>query len=399
MGYNHRSGGSKHLSLAEINPNRGTDSLLSSGYLMAAEALVHASASKDSSFRSQSGSMSIHGATDVDLDSLEQTHRRKMQRRQANRKSAQLSRARKKAHLEELKEENSKLQHVADILNSQAEFIFSFNLKGTITHIPERIVNMIKSAADDPDEDITNISQILTPESVLTLMDSIKEISGKDKGQAVTFVKEVYYHDATGFPVAGFMRCSKLNRKKRTPCKSQGDDGNNSSDTESSDDKVAHKGKGNKRLSGHRTSTLNGFAEDRCNYGSEIEEYVCVIRPASSSSPFLNNLHLLSAASMVAHDSVTNRSPITNGDDYDARNRKRSGSPSDGSNSSGLPHSSLTTDQTKNRWLHYPPLYVYLHPNGHHNNLSAARRLRRIAPLRTDLRTMPVPHRPIASIM
>merc|ERR1711991_750463 len=348
MGYNHRSGGSKHLSLAEINPNRGTDSLLSSGYLMAAEALVHASASKDSSFRSQSGSMSIHGATDVDLDSLEQTHRRKMQRRQANRKSAQLSRARKKAHLGELKEENSKLQHVADILNSQAEFIFSFNLNGTITHIPERIVNMIKSAADDPDEDITNISQILTPESVLTLMDSIKELSGKDKGQAVTFVKEVYYHDATGFPVAGFMRCSKLNRKKRTPCKSQGDDGNNSSDTESSDDKVAHKGKGNKRLSGHRTSTLNGFAEDRCNYGSEIEEYVCVIRPASSSSPFLNNLHLLSAASMVAHDSVTTHNPVVSGPDcFDARTRKRSGTPSDGSNSSGQPHSSLTTDQTK----------------------------------------------------
>lgn len=343
-----RSVGNKHLSLADMSSNgelRKRDSLLSPGYLVAAEALAHASVHSDSPYSTKSGSMFLHsGGTDPDLDSLDQTYRRKMQRRQANRKSAQLSRARKKAHLEELKEENSKLQHVADILNSQAEFIFSFNLKGTITHIPERIVNMIKSAADDPDEDITNISQILTPESVLTLMDSIKELSGKDKGQAVTFVKEVYYHDATGFPVAGFMRCSKLNRKKRTYGKVQGDDGNNSSDSDTSDEKGTQKNRSSKKSSGHRTNgVLDGFADDTCHVGTDAEEYVCVIRPASSSSPFLNNLHLLSAASMVAHDSISNKSSKVNGDGF----RKRSDSPSDGSNSSGVPHSSLTTDQTK----------------------------------------------------
>lgn len=340
--YNRGVGG-KHSFLADMNPNgeikKREDSLLSPGYLIAAEALAHASANGVSPYSTKSGSMFLHsGAADVDMDSLDQTYRRKMQRRQANRKSAQLSRARKKAHLEELKEENSKLQHVADILNSQAEFIFSFTVEGVITHIPERIGNMIKSAADDPDEEITNISQILTPESVVTLMDSLKEISGKDKGQAVTFVKEVYYHDATGFPVAGFMRCSRLNRRKRTNGKLQGDDGNNSSDTDTSDEKGTPKVRSNKKPTGHRyQSSLDGYRDDNCPHGSIFEEYVCVIRPASSSSPFLNNLHLLSAASMVAHDSVANQSATSNG----------GGSQSDGSHSSGVPHSSLTTDQTK----------------------------------------------------
>lgn len=126
----------------------------------------------------------------TELDTIIQTQWRKMQRRQANRKSAQLSRARKKAHLEELKEENSRLQHMVDILDSQAEFIFSFTAKGQITYIPDRILTLIKSATDDTDEEITHVSQILTPDSVDVLFDSLSEISGSDaKSQAVTFVK------------------------------------------------------------------------------------------------------------------------------------------------------------------------------------------------------------------
>merc|ERR1711998_430369 len=144
------------------------------------------------------------------------------------------------------------------------------------------------------------------------------------------------------------MRCSKLTRRKRIHSKTQGDD--DSDDDSDSDDKGG-KSKAQKKSINHTSrlhSSIGSGIDESGYYGSpDEEEYVCVIRPASSSSPFLNNLHLLSAASMVAHDSVTNRSPITNGGDYDARNRKRSGSPSDGSNSSGLPHSSLTTDQTK----------------------------------------------------
>lgn len=314
--------------------NLSSTALVPPSYLLAATALASA---RNGSFDSPSSTQSASAIVSTDLDSMAQSQRRKMQRRQANRKSAQLSRARKKAHLEELKEENLKLQHLADILDSQSEFIFSFTPKGIITHIPERIGNMIKSAADDPEEEIHHISQILTPESVGTLMSSLKEIagSGRDlKTQDVTFVKEVYYHDATGFPVAGFMRCSRLIRRKRAHSKLQADDG--SSDSEFSDDKSNHKSKCSKKSNSKCTTTLDGRGHG-CS-GAEDEEFVCVIRPASTSSPFLNNLHLLSAASMVAHDSVTKQSPSS---------RKRIGSPSDGSNSSGIPHSSLTTEQSK----------------------------------------------------
>jgi hypothetical protein len=262
-----------------------------------------------------------------------QIHKRKMQRRQANRKSAQLSRARKKAHLEELKEENQKLQHVADILDSQAELIFSFDVNGEVTHIPERMLALIKYGSEDPSEEITQVNQILTTESIETLMESLKELSNtKSQSQSVTFVKEVHYHDATGFPVAGFMRCSRLLRRKRARSKMEDDDA--ASDTDGED----------------QTSNKTPKKSSRKNYDpqddSELDEYVCVIRPASASTSSTthcwNNLHLLSAASMVAHDSVTTRSP------KERYERRGSDSPSEGSNSSDVPHSSLTTEQTKN---------------------------------------------------
>lgn len=49
-------------------------------------------------------------------ENLLQENRRKMLRRAANRRSAQLSRARKKANLEELRVENARLQRLVDVL-------------------------------------------------------------------------------------------------------------------------------------------------------------------------------------------------------------------------------------------------------------------------------------------
>ena len=157
-----------------------------------------------------------------------------MQRRQANRRSAQLSRARKKAHLEELRVENRRLEHICDMLDSQPEFIFAFDHKGNITYMPERLKVSIKSAQisnlhlsgeeleeleDEEDKDISHVTQILTPDSVSTLFESIEELrsgpsnaSYATSSQQATLVKEVY-QDATGFPVAGFMRCSRVHRR------------------------------------------------------------------------------------------------------------------------------------------------------------------------------------------
>jgi hypothetical protein len=289
-----------------------------------------------------------------EVDSIIQVHRRKMQRRQANRKSAQLSRARKKAHLEELKEENFRLQKLVNVLESLPEFVFSFNAKGTIIYIPESLSSMIKSAADDPDEEIVHINQILTPESVNTLYESINEIVGTGANdQAVTFVKEVFYQDATGFPVAGYMRCSRV---IRTALMLKDEDLSGHAATESdSESCLSEKLKKKRSLDFHDTKAeqMKVIRKDSCDTcdssnipSEEIDEFICVIRPASASSPHgLNNLHLLSAASMVAHDSHQRC-----GSDKDEK-RRMNGTPSDGSHSSVVPRSSVTThttEQTKN---------------------------------------------------
>ncbi len=115
----------------------------------------------------------------TNLENILQVHRRKMLRRAANRKSAQLSRARKKAHLEELKIENIRLQRLVDILDSQPELVFVINGTGKITYISERTLNFIKisyNGMEDCDEDPTHVSQLLCEESVKELMDSIMKL-------------------------------------------------------------------------------------------------------------------------------------------------------------------------------------------------------------------------------
>lgn len=298
------------------------------------------------------------------LDTVLQVHRRKMQRRQANRKSAQLSRARKKAHLDELKDENSKLQRAIDILESQPEFIFSFTKEGRITYLPERVSMLIRSAADDPDEEITSVNQILLPDSVEGLMESLNDLPSRDaKPQSPTLVKEVYYHDSTGFPVSGFMRCTRLVRK--SPLSKRENDDHSESESEKGQQKRSRKestsgesatSKENSTSStGSKTSRSGSLADyetgnrcqDACDDHEEREdEFVCVIRPASVSSPYgLYNLHLLSAASMVAHDSQQRG---RGGVQDNAERRDRNQCPSDGSSSGGQPKSSLSTEQTKN---------------------------------------------------
>jgi PAS domain-containing protein len=131
------------------------------------------------------------------IDSLLHVHRRKLQRRAANRKSAQLSRARKKvrshkssivrsaycesflqAHLEELTVENARLQQLVDILDSQPELMFCINARGDITYVSERTVNFVNITGVDggSDEEPTHILQILRKDSVDSVLSSIQEI-------------------------------------------------------------------------------------------------------------------------------------------------------------------------------------------------------------------------------
>jgi PAS domain-containing protein len=91
-------------------------------------------------------------------------NKRKMLRRAANRRSAQLSRARKKANLEELKIENNRLQRLVDILDSQPELVFCINIEGSISYMSERTESFmrINLSGDLSDEVPTNINQILS---------------------------------------------------------------------------------------------------------------------------------------------------------------------------------------------------------------------------------------------
>ena len=149
-----------------------------------------------------------------DIESLMQTHRRKMLRRAANRRSAQQSRARKKALMGDLKAENERLQRLTDMLESQHELIFAIDKDGRITYISERCMNQMNSVEEEP----SHVCHILTPESVNAVMESVAQVRTEsahceDHANIVSSIREVCYHDGNGFQVTGYMRCSRLIRR------------------------------------------------------------------------------------------------------------------------------------------------------------------------------------------
>jgi len=156
-------------------------------------------------------------------DSMLLVHRRKMQRRAANRRSAQLSRARKKAHLEELKIENSRLQHMVDVLDSQPELVFCITSSGKITYVSERTINFIKinfSGKEESDDDPIHISQILSPESVDNVLQTIDDIVKMHNKQRFSpdynmlfSAKIVHFQDVFGHPVEGYLRFAPVHRR------------------------------------------------------------------------------------------------------------------------------------------------------------------------------------------
>ena len=77
----------------------------------------------------------------------------------------------------DLKIENLRLQKFADILDSQPELTFCVDKNGQITFMSDSASNSMKSTkGDDNDDDPTHLSQILTEESVGTVMDCIAQI-------------------------------------------------------------------------------------------------------------------------------------------------------------------------------------------------------------------------------
>lgn len=288
-----------------------------------------------------------------DIDSLIQVHRRKMLRRAANRRSAQLSRERKKAHMEDLKYENARLQRVISILNSQPELVFCVNIAGKVTYASERAENFLKiSASEDGTDDesnMSNVTQFLTVESQKLLFEALGEVCNVNSNSnnmnaylgrnIVSEIKEITFHDARGFPFKGDLRCSKLIRKNDSDSDnnqfseshSHGNGSNKKARTSSS---VGTSSVCNEASSGSETS--NGstsvgssiqfsdmseayYNDDHASTGSnnkddamldDIEredEFICVIRHVDRSLPHSvgNDKRMrsgLSKASMDAHD-------------------------------------------------------------------------------------------------
>lgn len=82
--------------------------------------------------------------------------------------------------MEDLKIENARLQKLVDILDSQPELVFSVNVDGHITYMSERTAYFIKSscsADESVDEDPTHMNQILTPESLETFLEAVREVA------------------------------------------------------------------------------------------------------------------------------------------------------------------------------------------------------------------------------
>eukprot|EP01038_Epipyxis_sp_PR26KG_P007259 gene7259-9896_t len=167
-----------------------------------------------------SGRLSDQNQIMTNPETALQANRRKMLRRAANRRSAQLSRARKKAHLEDLKEENARLQRLVNVLDSQPELIFCVTALGKITHLSERTHNFIKInlSEDENEYEPSHLNQILTSESAESVLESINHLVKHSLGEPSDEInmmfasKKVYFNDAFGHPLVGYLRCSKVVR-------------------------------------------------------------------------------------------------------------------------------------------------------------------------------------------
>jgi len=304
-----------------------------------------------------------------DNESLLQIQRRKLLRRAANRRSAQLSRARKKAHMEELKLDNRKLHIYQNLLESIPDLIICIDITGKITYLSDHTSCSIKvsTSADNgnnidttSDDEPTHINQILTPESVQIVLDTISQLAkAKDSdlqnNKKLGLVKEIYYHDATGFPVSGFMRCSKiiLNQYemenviesltesaseepsiKKTRLKSPTGSRNNLNSL-ADIALAAAAAEEETKVEFMYVNSKNKLSKEDCsenyNYNQKNQEigFICIIRPADTmldnNTENLGTSSGLSKASMFAHDS--NHRSLKNDD--------RPRSPSGSTNSNG----------------------------------------------------------------
>ena len=87
--------------------------------------------------------------SDADMDSSGPPENKKLIKRAANRRSAQLSRKRKKQFIEELKEENDELRRKEQILRSIPDLIVVFDSSGKLGFVSHSVSNFLEFTPDE----------------------------------------------------------------------------------------------------------------------------------------------------------------------------------------------------------------------------------------------------------
>jgi len=112
---------------------------------------------------------------------------------------------------------------MVDVLDSQPELVFCITSSGKITYVSERTINFIKinfSGKEESDDDPIHISQILSPESVdnvLQTIDDIVKMHIKERFSPdynmLFSAKIVHFQDVFGHPVEGYLRFAPVHRR------------------------------------------------------------------------------------------------------------------------------------------------------------------------------------------
>jgi PAS domain-containing protein len=238
-----------------------------------------------------------------EIDSLMQIHRRKMLRRAANRRSAQLSRARKKAHMEDLREENNRLQRMVDILDCQPDLVFTTDKNGYVNFVSERALQIMRTGpvkeegrADynsNNDGELWHVSKMFTPESSNVFQNIINDL--KLDGHHVTkkniqsfatsVLHNITFYTAEGDILEGQLKCSKLVKTSNdleTYIKEENiKNGIKESNTFSSENKTCSDDNSTDSNGKTNSSDSNGHANKIVNMvgvDTPEEEFVCVVR-------------------------------------------------------------------------------------------------------------------------
>lgn len=145
---------------------------------------AHRSLASTGYHRDLSGVSNMYHAASVSSDSAssssckgEEMDAKKRAKREANRRSAQLSRARKKAFIEDLKQKNHEYQRCEQILACHPDMVFAFDAAGTIEFANARACSQLDLSARDLEAQ--SFFEMLVAESRLRFQSALQQVMSR----------------------------------------------------------------------------------------------------------------------------------------------------------------------------------------------------------------------------